>query len=183
MVAKVTKHSSDTPVDILLVTRSPAIDGLIYSNIGDLMLVDHGRTITIHIHIHHVYLVGGPHEADDGPLVGVLGLAVDDGQLVLVVHLLLVRAWARVSQCRVAVSRVTCHVSRVTCHVSRSGLLISRANCGTRVTADILVHGRVVESENCVQKPYVAQGRRKNRRLCLVTMKISKNVKFNQRVK
>ena len=176
MVPKVTKHLSDTPVDILLVTRSPAIDGLIYSNIGDLMLVDHGRTITIHIHIHHVYLVGGPHEADDGPLVGVLGLAVDDGQLVLVVHLLLVRAWARVSQCRVAVSRVTCHVSR-------SGLLISRANCGTRVTADILVHGRVVESENCVQKSYVAQGRRKNRRLCLVTMKISKNVKFNQRVK
>ena len=50
--------------------------------------------------------MGGPHEADDGPLVGVLGLAVDDGQLVLVVHLLLVRAWARVSQC---------HVSRVTC--------------------------------------------------------------------
>ena len=111
MVPKVTKHPSDTPVDILLVTRSPAIDGLIYSNIGDLMLVDHGRTITIHI--HHVYLVGGPHEADDGPLVGVLGLAVDDGQLVLVVHLLLVRAWARVSQCRVAVSRVTRHVSRV----------------------------------------------------------------------
>ena len=174
MVPKVTKHPSDTPVDILLVTRSPAIDGLIYSNIGDLMLVDHGRTITIHI--HHVYLVGGPHEADDGPLVGVLGLAVDDGQLVLVVHLLLVRAWARVSQCRVAVSRVTCHVSR-------SGLLISRANCGTRVTADILVHGRVVESENCVQKSSVAQGWRKNRRLCLVTMKISKNVKFNQRVK
>ena len=127
MVPKVTKHPSDTPVDILLVTRSPAIDGLIYSNIGDLMLVDTGRTITIHIHIHHVYLVGGPHEADDGPLVGVLGLAVDNGQLVLVVHLLLVRAWARVSQCRVAVSRVTCHVSR-------SGLLIIRANCGTRVT-------------------------------------------------
>ena len=72
--------------------------------------------------------MGGPHEADDGPLVGVLGLAVDDGQLVLVVHLLLVRAWARVSQCRVAASRVTCHVSR-------SGLLITRANCGTRVTA------------------------------------------------
>ena len=52
--------------------------------------------------------MGRPHEADDGPLVGVLGLAVDDGQLVLVVHLLLVRAWARVSQCRVAASRVTC---------------------------------------------------------------------------
>ena len=37
------------------------------------------------------HLIGRPHQADHRPLVGVLGLAMDDGQVVLVVHLLVVR--------------------------------------------------------------------------------------------
>ena len=35
-------------------------------------------------------LVGGAHEADDRALVGVLRLAVDDSQVILVVHLLVI---------------------------------------------------------------------------------------------
>ena len=99
--------------------------------------------------------MGGPHEADDGPLVGVLGLAVDDGQLVLVVHLLLVRAWARVSQCRVAASRVTCHVSRVQIWAADNPCKLRDA-CHS-LTASCTGEG--VESENCVQKSSTAQGR------------------------
>ena len=36
-------------------------------------------------------LVGGAHEADDRALVGVLRLAVDDSQVILVMHLLVIR--------------------------------------------------------------------------------------------
>ena len=36
-------------------------------------------------------LVGGAHEADDRALVGVLRLSVDDSQVILVMHLLMIR--------------------------------------------------------------------------------------------
>ena len=35
-------------------------------------------------------LIGRAHQADDRPLVGVLGLAVDDSQVILVVHLFVI---------------------------------------------------------------------------------------------
>ena len=54
-------------------------------------LLQHWRLMLACCYNQHVYLVGGPHEADDGPLVGVLGLAVYDGEMVLVMNLLSVR--------------------------------------------------------------------------------------------
>ena len=75
---------------------------------------------------------------------------MDDGQLVLVVHLLLVRAWARL---------VSAGWPR---HVSRVQIWAADNPCKLRDACHSLTAsctGEGVESENCVQKSSTAQGR------------------------